>query len=122
MDAPSAALFLHCRPGTVRELKDAIDHAAAAAPSTGVEVDLWHPPPATAGGPAPRPGGAGAARAFRPIDDELRELERRRMTEALAATGGVQNRAADLIRMPLRTFVTKLKRYAITPAEWKGGA
>ena len=38
---------------------------------------------------------------------------------ALAATGGVQNRAAELIQMPLRTFVTKLKRYAITAADWK---
>ena len=40
------------------------------------------------------------------------------MIEALAATGGVQNRAADLIEMPLRTFVTKLKRYRIAPADW----
>ena len=59
------------------------------------------------------------ARAFRPIDDEVRELERRRMIEALAATGGVQNKAAELIEMPLRTFVTKLKRYAISAADWK---
>ena len=67
-------------------------------------------------GSAPRPGAS--PRAFRPIDDEIRELERRRMIEALAATGGVQNRAAELIHMPLRTFVTKLKRYAIAPSEW----
>jgi pSer/pThr/pTyr-binding forkhead associated (FHA) protein len=56
-------------------------------------------------------------RAFRPIDDELRELERERMAAALAATGGVQNKAAKLIGMPLRTFVTKLKRYAIATSE-----
>jgi DNA-binding NtrC family response regulator len=61
---------------------------------------------------------AAVARRFRPIDDEIRELERTRMIEALAATGGVQNRAAALIHMPLRTFVTKLKRYLITPADW----
>ena len=41
------------------------------------------------------------------------------MIEALAATAGVQNKAAELIGMPLRTFVTKLKRYAITPADWQ---
>jgi transcriptional regulator with GAF, ATPase, and Fis domain len=62
---------------------------------------------------------ADSARTFRPIDDEVRELERKRMIEALAATSGVQNRAAELIQMPLRTFVTKLKRYAIAPADWK---
>jgi DNA-binding NtrC family response regulator/pSer/pThr/pTyr-binding forkhead associated (FHA) protein len=59
------------------------------------------------------------AETFRPIEDEVRELERKRMIEALAATGGVQNKAAELIQMPLRTFVTKLKRYAIMPSDWK---
>ena len=56
---------------------------------------------------------------FRPIEDEVRELERNRMIEALSASGGVQNKAAELIGMPLRTFVTKLKRYAILPSDWK---
>ena len=72
--------------------------------------------PATPSGP---PMDADSARTFRPIEDEIRELERTRMIEALAATGGVQNRAAELIQMPLRTFVTKLKRYAITPSDWR---
>ena len=69
---------------------------------------------AAATGPLP------SAAALRPIADEVRELERARMIAALRATGGVQNRAAALIEMALRTFVTKVKRYAITPAEWGG--
>lgn len=52
-------------------------------------------------------------RRFRPIDEEIRELERARMTEALAAAGGNQTRAAELIAMPLRTFVAKMKQYDI---------
>ena len=67
----------------------------------------------------PSDSGDPGERAFRPIEDEIRELERTRMIEALAATGGVQNRAAELIQMPLRTFVTKLKRYTISPADWR---
>ena len=51
--------------------------------------------------------------AFRPIAEEVRELEKKRMLQALAATGGRRNKAAALISMPLRTFVTKLKRYGI---------
>lgn len=98
-----------------------------AAAAEAVRIDVWHLPPAVAAaareagsGPEPEPqADAGAARSFRPIEDEVRELERKRMIEALAATGGVQNRAAELIQMPLRTFVTKLKRYAITPADWR---
>jgi two-component system response regulator AtoC len=48
-----------------------------------------------------------------PIADELRELERRRMAEALAAAGGVKTRAAQLIDMPIRTFTLKLKQYKL---------
>jgi DNA-binding NtrC family response regulator len=132
--AAMQALFLHSWPGNVRELKNAMDYAAAAAPDTSLEVDVWHLPATVkaavgrAGGdpvaaePAaadPAGDGAGGTPTFRPIDDEIRELERTRMIEALAATGGVQNKAAELIEMPLRTFVTKLKRYAITAADWK---
>ncbi|MBL9019427.1 MAG: sigma 54-interacting transcriptional regulator [Myxococcales bacterium] len=125
--ATTQALFLHSWPGNVRELKNAMDYAAAAAPDGAVELDVWHLPatvtgasrgaPASAASELPAP--AAAARNFRPLDDEVRELERTRMIEALAATGGVQNKAAELIEMPLRTFVTKLKRYAIVPSDWK---
>lgn len=60
--------------------------------------------------PAVQPTGT---RVFRPIADEVRELEKQRMIQALDATGWVQNKAARLISMPLRTFVTKLGRYRI---------
>jgi len=35
------------------------------------------------------------------------------MVEALAATRGVQKRAAALISMPLRTFAMKVKQYGL---------
>jgi two-component system, NtrC family, response regulator AtoC len=35
------------------------------------------------------------------------------MAEALEAAGGVQKRAAQLIGMPLRTFVLKLRQYGL---------
>jgi DNA-binding NtrC family response regulator len=58
--------------------------------------------------PAPPPPSS-----FRPIDQELRELERHRMSAALQATGGNRTRAAELISMPRRTFLTKLKQYGL---------
>jgi DNA-binding NtrC family response regulator len=139
-------VFLHRWPGNVRELKHAIDYAVATAPDTALELDVWHLPPALAevarsGTPsaiasldvsvtpdAPRSKPTSSppveatpmtTRKFRPIEDEVRELERMRMIEALAASNGVQNKAAELIEMPLRTFVTKIKRYGITPADWR---
>jgi DNA-binding NtrC family response regulator len=48
-----------------------------------------------------------------PLDDEIRQLEKRRMEEALAATAGNQTRAAARLGMPRRTFVAKLKQYEI---------
>ena len=146
--AATQALFQHRWPGNIRELKNAMDYAAAAMPDASVEVDVWHLPStvtaaaraaddAAFAAPAPRPAEsrelprasspspaalASGTRTFRPIADEVRDLERQRMIDALAATGGVQNRAADLIEMPLRTFVTKLKRYQISPADWSAPA
>ena len=46
-------------------------------------------------------------------EEEIRELEFERISAALAATRGNQTRAAELIGMPLRTFVNKLKRHGL---------
>lgn len=70
------------------------------------------PVSARVSGPAERLTEA-ATIVFRPIAEEVSELEKKRMMQALAATGGRRNKAAELISMPLRTFVTKLKRYGI---------
>jgi len=111
-------LLTHAWPGNVRELKNTIEYVVAAAPDELVEpADLPE-----------RLGGSGAGLAvpvvatdppsepptpFRPISEELRDLERRRMAEALAAAGGVKTRAASLIEMPIRTFTLKLKQYRL---------
>ena len=103
-------------PGNVRQLRYAMDYAAIAAPDDTIEpIDL----PADLGGAteppaAPAPARTGETkRTFRPIADELEELERRRMAEALEAAGGVKTRAAELIAMPIRTFTLKFKQYKL---------
>jgi DNA-binding NtrC family response regulator len=104
----------HAWPGNVRELKNAMEYVAAAAPDDVVEP--WDLPdtiskvPDKEGGeptPSERPAG------FRPIAEEVRELERKRMAAALRATRGNRSRAAELIHMPRRTFVMKLKEYGL---------
>jgi two-component system response regulator AtoC len=104
-------------PGNVRELRNAMEYVSAAAPDDRVEPsDL---PERLGGSGATNAIGMAVAeptdpkRAFLPIADELRELERRRMAEALAAAGGVKTRAAQLIDMPIRTFTLKLKQYKL---------
>jgi DNA-binding NtrC family response regulator len=56
---------------------------------------------------------APATTTFRPIAEELREIERQRMADALVAAGGVKTKAAQLIEMPIRTFTLKLKQYKL---------
>ena len=59
-----------------------------------------------------------AARAEPPplgdLYEEIRQLERRRIAEALEAAGGVQVKAAELIGMPLRTFAGKVRLYGLS--------
>jgi len=109
-DAVFRLLSRHRFAGNVRELANAMDYAAALAPDDTVEP--WHLPPALRGQEATATSSTPPAEAsFRPIAEEIEELEKRRMGEALRACGGNQSRAADLIGMPRRTFVTKMSRY-----------
>jgi DNA-binding NtrC family response regulator len=102
-------------PGNVRELRHALSHAAAVA--VGKVIETWMLPRDISGvGPdtAAAIAAAGeAGRVFRPIEEEMRELETKRMKEALDAAGGVQTRAAALISMPLRTFQAKCRKYGL---------
>lgn len=116
-------------PGNVRELKNAVEFAVATA--EGASIEPWDLPDRITGRapssarpeePSAPPASSdrpAAPRRFRPIAEELRELERGRMLEALEETGGVQSRAAELISMPLRTFALKIKQYGISPREVK---
>ena len=125
------ALAAYGWPGNVRELRNLADFLAAAVVEPA--ITLRHLPPHIAGpladpqrpgGPAPAEGpaapaaaaaeDAAPAAAFRPIAEEIRELEHRRMAEALTAAGGVRKVAAELITMPLRTFTMKLKQYGLS--------
>ncbi|WP_437516003.1 sigma 54-interacting transcriptional regulator [Sorangium sp. So ce1099] len=123
-EAALAALFAHPFPGNVRELKNAMEYAAATA--DGPVIEPWSLPERIAGlDVPPRPAAdtsappASAPARFKPIAEELREIECARMRQALDAADGVQKRAAALLGMPVRTFTFKLKQYGILPREGK---
>jgi transcriptional regulator with GAF, ATPase, and Fis domain len=113
-----AVLRAHAWPGNIRELKNLMLYLSAAL--TEDLIDAQHvterlgrtPPPWAASLPA---GTATGERAFRPIADEIRELEAARMREALESTGGNQTRAAALLEMPMRTFYGKARQYGLIP-------
>ncbi|WP_437837348.1 sigma 54-interacting transcriptional regulator [Sorangium sp. So ce1153] len=119
-DAALRTLLAYPFPGNVRDLKNAMDHASVNAETNSVEPqDL---PGRMTGRPSAPPPSSGSAapptaapQQFRDLAEEIKDLERQRIQEALDATGGVQARAADLLGMPIRTFSSKLKQYSIVP-------
>ena len=118
-----AALARYAWPGNVRELRNLMDYAAAAV--MGNVLDAHHLPERVRGGaPSPSPMSLPelprpaaplppGTPTFQPLAEEIRELERRRMREALEAAEGVQTRAAALIGMPIRTFSFKMRQLGL---------
>ena len=118
-------LHAHRWPGNIRELKNAMHFVAATMDHEAFVVEAWHLPEDVQSPSEPLHGGDAAcapgdriaskhcSRDFRPIAEELRELESRRMREALEVCNYVQIEAARLLSMPMRTFATKVKRYEL---------
>jgi two-component system, NtrC family, response regulator AtoC len=108
-------LLAHRWPGNVRELKHTADFVMATVEDDRIEPDDLPSQFATAP-PAHAPDRA-PARGFdspmRRLSDEIEELERQRMTEALSRTNGVKTKAAAMIGMPIRTFNMKFKQYGL---------
>jgi len=112
------SLLSHSWPGNIRELKNAIDFLSAASGESiihGWQVDnqlgrVTHDRRKQRE-EAPSPTDADE---FKPIKDELQELERSRIEQAMKVADGNQTKAAALIKMPLRTFVARLKKYEIS--------
>ncbi|HEY5920295.1 MAG TPA: sigma 54-interacting transcriptional regulator [Kofleriaceae bacterium] len=101
-------------PGNVRELKHLMEYVSAA-----VDARIVEPHHLDQGLPAQAPAHdvsfeeLPSTAQFRPLADEIRELEQARMAAALTAANGNQRLAAQLLAMPLRTFVFKLKQYGL---------
>jgi DNA-binding NtrC family response regulator/pSer/pThr/pTyr-binding forkhead associated (FHA) protein len=112
-------LLAHAWPGNIRELKNLMQYVAAAHTDDVVlphhvldRLERNKPDRA----PTPPPVVAVATPVeFRPIAEEIRELEINRMLAALAASGGNQTKAASLLSMPVRTFFDKVKQYGLSP-------
>jgi DNA-binding NtrC family response regulator len=121
-------LAAHGWPGNVRELRNLMAFVAATAQGPVVEpADLvtssgtFRAVQIAKEGPIARRASAQIP-ITRSLYDEIRDLERRRIGEALEACGGVRVRAAERIGIPLRTLVTKIKEYGLADVGLKGRA
>jgi two-component system, NtrC family, response regulator AtoC len=113
-----AQLLAHDWPGNVRELRNLMEYLAA------VTEDVLTPAqvaqniggcvsPAPSPTPLPIPIAPVTSGSFQSLAEANRESERRIIHAALAETRGNKTRAAKLLKVPLRTFMDKLKRHGI---------
>ncbi|HEX7174012.1 MAG TPA: sigma-54 dependent transcriptional regulator [Pyrinomonadaceae bacterium] len=116
-DEAVEAIRRHPWPGNVRELENAVERACILADAPALApADL---------GLVPR-----AARATRDdlaavfdlsgtlseaAERAARQVERRKIAEALAAHGGNKTRAAETLGVSYKTLLTKIKDYALDP-------
>jgi two-component system response regulator PilR (NtrC family) len=100
-------------PGNVRELENTIERAVALETGPELKVEL------DSGSPRLRAAAAGASSVPNVTPDGLdfekyvAEIERSLIESALEQTGGVQTRAAELLKVSYRSFRHLLKKYDI---------
>ncbi|MCB9596969.1 MAG: sigma 54-interacting transcriptional regulator [Sandaracinaceae bacterium] len=101
----------HAWPGNVRELRNVLDRAVVVctAPRIGVAdlPDRVRSRPALS--PEPEPEDEGDA----DFKDRVKTYETKLILDALERAEGNQTKAAQLLRMPVRTLVYKIKAYGI---------
>ena len=136
-DAGDPAARYHW-PGNVRELRNVIERAAVictgrAARARGSARALafarvgscagrWPDGQASTdsalSAPVARPSRRGRGSGRGPVPDRIRDYEVKLITDALDAAAGNQSRAAEILQMPLRTLVHKIKAYGLKKP-WK---
>jgi two-component system, NtrC family, response regulator AtoC len=114
-----SALRAHAWPGNIRELRNVIERATATCGGGPIRaehlplvrsrrhssVELAPTPP------APTITDSPASPAT--MKDEIAEIERRNIVEALASCGGNQTRAASLLGISRNTLQTRMNRFGI---------
>jgi two-component system response regulator PilR (NtrC family) len=109
-----AALRTHDWPGNVRQLENTIERAVALETTNElrVEMDSDRPPPRTPSGNG-LPHSPGVPVEGIDFTGYVASLERSLIESALQQAGGVQTRAAELLKVSYRSFRHLLKKYDI---------
>ncbi len=104
-----ARLMAYSWPGNVRQLEHAVEHAVAVSAPEDRVVRAVHLSAEVAASESPAGMGAEGV----DFDREIAAAEKRYLTEALRAAGGVQTRAAELLHMSYRSFRHYAKKYEL---------
>lgn len=116
-----AAMLAHRWPGNVRELENAVARAVILAePGASIEADLLGLGDGAAVSKPLSGEGAGIPEAEAEGGDEIlamEEVERLHIIRALEATGGNRTKAAETLRINVRTLRNKIRQYKLDGEE-----
>jgi len=107
-----AALRAYDWPGNVRELENTVERAVALETGLDLKVDLNFDMP-RARAVAAASGNRGVTADGLDFEKYVAEIERSLIESALQQSGGVQTRAAELLKVSYRSFRHLLKKYNI---------
>jgi two-component system response regulator PilR (NtrC family) len=107
-----AALRAYDWPGNVRELENTVERAVALETGQDLKVDLNFDMP-RARAVAAASGNRGVTADGLDFEKYVAEIERSLIESALQQSGGVQTRAAELLKVSYRSFRHLLKKYNI---------
>jgi two-component system response regulator PilR (NtrC family) len=100
-------------PGNVRQLENAVERAVAMETHDELRVDFEADRPRSRNGTAPADSGAHFAPEGMDFEKYVASIERSLIESALQQSGGVQTRAAELLKVSYRSFRHLLKKYDI---------
>ena len=104
-------LMAYLWPGNVRELQNTVERAAVMC-ENGI-IETHHLPDNIKKGLNRRQGDMHTLNESLSIDDQLSDIERGMITEALRKAGGVQVRTAELLGINQRSLWHRIKKYNI---------
>jgi len=108
-----ARLTTYSWPGNVRQLEHAVEHAVAVSAPEDRTVRAGGLPAEVVAGPTVSDGQVAIGAEGIDFEQEVAAVEKRYLTEALRVAGGVQTRAAELLRMPYSSFRRYAKKYGV---------
>ncbi len=108
------AMLRHPWPGNIRELENAVQRAVALSDGAEITVkDLFETASPLAEASAPGVPGGSIGEDGLDLDQKMADFEIGYLRKALDQSGGNYTRAAQLLKMSLRSFRYKLQKYGI---------
>ncbi len=108
-----AAILRYSWPGNVRELENAIEHAAAVSSEQDALVRVSHLPEAVTGFTSTGERPVQIPEEGIDFEDQIAQVEKQYLSEALRMSGGVRRRASELLRVSYRSFRHYAKKYGL---------